>query len=136
MTPRIVTAPSLLLALGLALSGCTTISPAANPIESRWNGQPAGTFFAQFGPPISDVQSGDSTLYTWKGGYRTRRVEVTPVKGEPRTKRATRTERLSCSVQLTVGSDYVIRSIRTVSDIKRAGGPSWCEEFLAGAKGA
>lgn len=136
MTPRILTA----LSLGLALAGCTTIGPATNAIESRWNGQPAGTFFAQFGPPVSDVQSGDSTLYTWKGGYRTRRIDATyetktdGTRGKRLT--AARTERVSCTVQLTVTSDYVIRSIRTVSDFKRPGAPSWCEEFLAGAKGA
>ncbi|MFP5075840.1 hypothetical protein ACLE20_00885 [Rhizobium sp. YIM 134829] len=133
MTLRI--AAALPFAFALSLAGCTTISPATNAVESRWNGQPAGTFFAQFGPPISDVQSGDSTLYTWKGGYRTRRVETAGGEGA-KGKRATRTQRLSCTVQLTVTSDYVIRSIRTISDVSQPGGPSWCEEFLGGAKGA
>ena len=45
-----------------------------------------------------------------------------------------RTEFLSCSVQLSVSSDYVIRSIKVLGDVKKSSGPSWCEEFLVGQK--
>ena len=124
--------------LALALAGCTTVGPARNAVEARWNGQPAGTFFAQFGPPISDVDSGDSTVYSWKGGYKTLRIPAEYAKGPDgkRGKRisAARTEYLSCSVQLTVSSDYVIRSIRVAGDHRQGDGPTWCEQFLGGAK--
>ncbi|NRP71305.1 hypothetical protein ILFOPFJJ_02190 [Ensifer psoraleae] len=125
--------------LVLALAGCTTTSGVAkNAVETRWLGKPAGIFFARFGPPIADVESGDDTVYSWKGGYKTRKIpaEYEKTADGKRGKRisAARTEYLSCSVQLTVSSDYVIRSIRLVGDRKRANGPSWCEEFLGGAK--
>ncbi|OOG67033.1 hypothetical protein [Sinorhizobium sp. A49] len=125
--------------LALALAGCTTTTGISkNAVESRWLGQPAGGFFAQYGPPLSDVESGSSTVYNWKGGYKTRKVPAQYETGKDgkRGKRISpaRTEYLSCSVQLTVSSDYVIRSIRLLGDHKRADGPSWCEEFLGGAK--
>lgn len=125
--------------LALVIAGCTTTTGVArNAVEKRWLGQPAGTFFAQFGPPLSDTVSGSDTLYGWKGGYNTRRIAAqyeTTADGK-RGKRIApaRTQYLSCAVQLTVSSDYVIRAIRIVSDRKREDGPSWCEEFLGGAK--
>jgi hypothetical protein len=119
--------------LALALAGCTTtegsgIMPAAkkNAVEARWNGQPAGKFFAQFGPPINDVQAGSSTIYTWRGGFRNRKV---PVDGKSK---ATRTQYLSCQVNLTVSSDYVIQSIKTIADRPYQNGKTWCETFLGG----
>ncbi|MBP2235359.1 hypothetical protein J2Z31_001851 [Sinorhizobium kostiense] len=131
----------LMTAAGLALviAGCTTTTGVArNAVEKRWLGQSAGPFFAQFGPPLSDVESGSETVYSWKGGYKSRKI---PAQYEmsangKRGKRisAARTEYLSCAVQLTVSSDYVIRSIRIVGDRKRESGPSWCEEFLGGVK--
>ncbi|TCM58131.1 hypothetical protein C8J36_10128 [Rhizobium sp. PP-F2F-G48] len=135
MTLRVFAAAGL----ALALAGCTTIAPQQqNAVEARWAGQPAGVFFAQFGPPTADVQSGGNTLYSWKGGYRNRKVPATYAK-KPDGSRGkqtspARTDYLSCSVQLTVSSDYVIRSVRLVGDRRQPGGPSWCEEVLAGAK--
>jgi hypothetical protein len=124
--------------LALALAGCTTTGPARNAVESRWNGQPAGTFFAQFGPPQSDAESGDMTVYSWKGGYKKRTVPAQYAEGKDGKKgkkiASARTEFLSCSVQLTVSSDYVIRSMHVLGDRKTSTGPSWCDEFLAGDK--
>ena len=124
--------------LALALAGCTTTGPARNVVESRWNGQPAGTFFAQFGPPQSDVESGDMTVYSWRGGYKKRTVPAQYAEGKDGKKgkkiASARTEFLSCSVQLTVSSDYVIRSVHVVGDRKTSTGLSWCDEFLAGDK--
>lgn len=127
-----------LASLGLALAGCTTTGPASNATEARWNGQPAGAFFAKFGPPINDSNVGGATVYTWRGGYKTRTVAATyeelpnGKKGKMLTR--ARTEYLRCEVQLTVSPDYNIRSIRTVIDKPgQAGGPSYCEEFLGGA---
>ena len=124
--------------LALALAGCTTTGPARNAVESRWNGQPAGTFFARFGPPQSDTVSGDMTVYSWKGGYKKRAVPAQYAEGKDGKKgkriAPARTEFLSCSVQLTVSSDYVIRSANVLGDRKTSTGPSWCEEFLAGDK--
>jgi hypothetical protein len=124
--------------LALALAGCTTVGPARNAVEARWKGQPAGVFFAAFGPPQSDVSSGDMTFYSWKGGYKKRTIPAQYAEGENGKKgkkiASARTEFLSCSVQLNVSSDYVIRSIQVLGDIKKSSGPSWCEEFLAGEK--
>ncbi len=124
--------------LALALAGCTTTGPARNAVESRWNGQPAGTFFAQFGPPQSDVENGDMTVYSWRGGYKKRTVPAQYAEGKDGKKgkkiASARTEFLSCSVQLTVSSDYVIRSVHVVGDRKTSTGPSWCDQFLAGDK--
>ncbi|KQY37046.1 MULTISPECIES: hypothetical protein [Rhizobium/Agrobacterium group] len=125
-------------ALALALAGCTTVGPARNAVEARWSGQPAGVFFAAFGPPQSDVSSGDTTVYSWKGGYKKRTIPAQFAEGANGKKgkkiAAARTEFLSCSVQLSVSSDYVIRSIKVLGDVKKSSGPSWCEEFLAGQK--
>ena len=122
--------------LALALAGCTTVGPARNAVESRWNGQPAGTFFAKFGPPQSDVESGETTIYSWKGGYKKRKVPAQYAEGTDGKKgkriAPARTEFLSCSVQLTVSSDYTIRSIKVSGDRKSSTGVSWCDEFLAG----
>jgi hypothetical protein len=122
--------------LALALAGCTTVGPARNAVEARWKGQPAGVFFAAFGPPQSDVSSGDMTVYSWKGGYKKRTIPAQFAEGENGKKgkkiASARTEFLSCSVQLNVSSDYVIRSIQVLGDVKKSSGPSWCDEFLAG----
>lgn len=119
--------------LALALAGCTTattsgVLPVAkkSAVETRWAGQPAGQFFAKFGPPISDVQSGSSTVYSWRGGYKTRTIAAS------KTSKA-RTQYLRCQVDLTVSSDYVIQSVKPVIDPPGADGKTWCEEFLGGA---
>ncbi|MBB4955544.1 hypothetical protein H4S14_003505 [Agrobacterium vitis] len=119
--------------LALALAGCTTTSGGVpvvakkNAAQVRWEGQSAGKFFAQFGPPISDVQSGSTTTYTWRGGFKTRKVAA-----EGNSK-ATRTQYLSCQVNLTVSSDYVIEELKTVADRPYQDGKTWCEVFLGGA---
>lgn len=124
--------------LALALAGCTTVGPARNAVEARWKGQPAGVFFAAFGPPQSDVSSGDMTIYSWKGGYKKRTIPAQFAEGENGKKgkktASARTEFLSCSVQLNVSSDYVIRSIQVLGDVKKSSGPSWCDEYLASDK--
>ncbi|KQW31318.1 hypothetical protein ASE36_03380 [Rhizobium sp. Root274] len=126
----------LVAAFGLAAAGCTTTGVAKNLVEARWNGQQAGAFFARFGPPVSDAAAGNSTLYTWRGGNRTRVIPATyeDLGGGKKGKLLTpaRTQYLRCEVQLTVSSDYVIRSIRTVVDRPGVdGGSSYCAEFLA-----
>ncbi len=124
--------------LALALAGCTTVGPARNAVEARWKGQPAGVFFAAFGPPQSDVSSGDMTVYSWKGGYKKRTIPAQFAEGENGKKgkkiASARTEFLSCSVQLNVSSDYVIRSIQVLGNVKKSSGPSWCDEYLASDK--
>lgn len=108
---------ALLAGLALAVTGCTTIAPTVptTALETRWIGQSAGTFFAAYGPPIRDVAGSDgSTLYTWRGGFVSRKT---------------------CQVELTVNGDYNIRKIRPVVDRKDPkGGPSHCEKFLDAAK--
>jgi hypothetical protein len=118
--------------LALALAGCTTVAEMPtvtkkNAVETRWEGKPAGQFFAKFGPPINDVQSGSSTVYTWRGGFKTRRIGGDAAKGK-----AARTQYLSCQVDLNVSSDYVIQGVKIVADRQLDGGKSWCEEFLGG----
>jgi len=125
------------LGLAVALAGCTTTGVAKNDVETRWNGQQAGMFFAKFGPPVGDAAAGRSTIYTWRGGHKTRVVpavyeQVDGKKGNIISK--ARTEYLRCEVQLTVSPDYIIRSVRTVVDRPGVnGGQSYCEEFLGGA---
>ncbi|MDI6834559.1 hypothetical protein [Ciceribacter thiooxidans] len=120
--------------LALALAACTTTGIARNGVEARWNGKQAGAFFAKFGPPVSDTAAGGNTLYSWRGGYKTRVVpavyeDLNGKKGK--LLQRARTEYLRCEVQLTVSPDYVIRGVRTVVDKRGADGKSYCEEFLA-----
>lgn len=92
-------------------SACTTASITSNPLQARWNGKSAGSFFAAYGPPISDSGGAlGATQYTWRGGFRG---------GRP------------CVVELTVDKSYSITSIRAVSDrVDPKGGPSHCEKTL------
>ncbi|OLP61565.1 hypothetical protein BJF93_08065 [Xaviernesmea oryzae] len=114
-----------LSALALTLASCATAESGpvsvvrTNAVEARWKGQSAGPFFAQFGPPASDVESGDQTLYTWRGG---RRDNLGNGKRGPWQ---------SCSVQLTVSSDYTIRSVRILGDRPTSKGRTVCEDLLA-----
>ena len=134
MNIRIIT----LAGLALALGSCTTapVGGKPNALETRWNGQQAGIFFAKFGPPVSDQTTGASTIYTWRGGYKNRTVAAKYADAKGGKKGAllspARTEYLRCEVQLTVSPDYVIRSVRPIVDKPGMnGGPSYCEEFLA-----
>ena len=123
--------------LAIALSACTTTPSIAtrNPVETRWVGQSAGVFFAKFGPPLSDVDSGGTTTFTWRGGYKTAKIPAQFEEGKDgkrgRQTAAARTSYLSCTVQVVVGDDYKIRSVRTISDRPGVNGPSYCAEFLA-----
>lgn len=96
------------------VSACTTASVASNPLEKRWNGKSAGSFFAAYGPPVSDSGGAlGATQYTWRGGFRGGR---------------------SCVVELSVSKNYTITSIRAVSDrVDPKGGPSHCETTLDAA---
>lgn len=121
--------------LCLALAACTTTGASGNAVEARWNGQQAGAFFAKFGPPTSDSTDGNDTLYSWRGGYKTRTVpavyETLSDGKRGKLKTPARREYASCSVQLRVSQDYVIRSVRIVSDRPGInGGKTYCEEFL------
>lgn len=128
-----------LAGLAIALSACTTATPSLTPrsaVETRWVGQSAGVFFAKFGAPLTDVTTGSTTSYTWRGGYRTAKIPAKFEEGKDgkrgRQISAARNASLSCTVQLVVGSDYKINSVRTVSDRPGINGPSYCAEFLAG----
>lgn len=129
-----------LAGLGLVLAACTTTGGGlpSNGVESAWLGKSAGTFFANFGPPVSDSSEGGMTQYTWKGGYKTVRVPAQYADGDKGKKgkriSPAKTRSLSCTVSLKVDDSYTIRSIRTVADRPGLKGKSWCAEFLAGAK--
>lgn len=135
MNFRILTLGGLML----ALAGCTTTGGiAGNPLEARWNGKSAGTFFAAYGPPISDVESGSSTVFTWRGGYKTVRVPAKHEEGQKGKKgkriAPAKTVYLRCEARITVGQDYTIRSIQAIADRPGVNGPSYCAEFLDAAK--
>lgn len=102
---------AILAGVALALAGCTTATVASNPLQARWNGKTAGSFFAAYGPPISDTaSSGGTTLYKWRGGF---------AKGK------------SCTVELSVNEAYKINNIRAVADrVDPKGGPTHCEKVL------
>lgn len=107
---------AILAGVALALAGCTSVvTVASNPLQARWNGKTAGSFFAAYGPPISDIAgSGGKTLYKWRGGFS---------KGK------------SCTVELTVNEAYKIDNIRAIADrVDPKGGPTHCEKFLDAAK--
>lgn len=105
---------AILAGVALALAACTTTTVPSNPLQARWNGKTAGSFFAAYGPPQSDTAgSGGTTLYKWRGGF---------AKGK------------SCTVELTVNDAYRINNIRAVADRPDPkGGPSHCEKFLDAA---
>jgi len=68
----------LVLAMAVALVGCTTTEDANNAIQSRWIGRTTDDFFAQYGPPVRayPMNSG-GTIYTWHGGDKRR--DIAPV---------------------------------------------------------
>jgi hypothetical protein len=128
----------ILLCASLALASCsTTAALSGDPLSSRWVGTEAGKFFAAYGPPVDDVESGSTTIYNWRGGYRTRKspAEYTGEGKNKKLKARAKTEYLVCQVKLVVGSDYMIKSItRTVDKAGTKGGPTWCEQTLDAAK--
>ena len=129
---------ALLSTMAMAIASCTTTAGlSGDPLSKRWVGTEAGKFFAAYGPPQTDEETGSSTTYVWKGGYRTRKVEA-EYKGEGDNKKMVKragTRYLSCSVRLVVGSDYMIKSITKIVDKPGVnGGPTWCEEVLDAAK--
>lgn len=128
----------LFVGMALALAGCTTTAGlSGDPLSARWVGTEAGKFFAAYGPPVSDEQAGSSTVYVWRGGYKTRRTPA-QYEGEGKKKKLVsraKTEYLVCQVKLSVSEDYMIRSITKVVDKAGAKGePTWCEQFLDAAK--
>ena len=130
-----------LAGLAIALSACTTSEDYVpsftqqSPVETRWVSQSAGIFFAKFGPPLSDTESGSPTVYNWRGGYKKATIPAKFEEGKDGKKgrqiSPARTASLSCTVQLVVSSNYTITSVRTVSDRPGVNGPSYCAEFLA-----
>lgn len=101
------------------VSGCTTVGPVSNPIEARWVGKSAGSFFARYAPPYSDSVEGSQTVYNWRGGFN----RIKTQKGN--------TASVSCSATIRADSEYRIRSITITSDRPGAKGPSYCTELLA-----
>lgn len=130
----------ILLTAGMALllAGCTTTaSLSGDPLSKRWVGTSAGKFFAAYGPPVSDEESGSTTTYVWRGGYKNRHTPA-QYKGEGKNRRLVaraHTDYLVCQVKLTVGDDYMIESISTTIDRPGVdGGPTWCQQTLDAAK--
>jgi hypothetical protein len=120
--------------LALLLAGCTTIPMAADPISSYWVGKSAGKFFAAFGPPLTDADTGNGNIYTWKGGYKTvsipaKYAEAADGKRGKQISPA-RKQYLRCSAEITTNSDYSIRTIRVSGDVAGTNGPSYCAEVL------
>lgn len=130
---------SLLIAgMALTVAGCTTTaSLSGDALSARWVGTEAGKFFAAYGPPVSDEESGSTTTYVWRGGYRTRKTPA-QYKGEGKHRKLiarAHNEYLVCQVRVVVGSDYMIKSITRIVDKPGAdGGPTWCEQTLDAAK--
>ena len=131
-----------LAAFAIALSACTTSTGVSaptyahkSPVETRWDGQSASIFIAKFGPPLSDTETGSSTVYNWRGGYKKATIPAKFEEGKDGKKgrqiSPARSASLSCTVQLVVSSDYKITAVRTVSDRPGVNGPSYCAEFLA-----
>ncbi len=126
--------------LAIMLAGCTTIPMAADPISSYWVGKSAGKFFAAFGPPLTDADTGNGNIYTWKGGYKTVTIPAKYADGADgkRGKQISpaRKQYLRCSAEITTNSDYSIRTIRVSGDVPGTNGPSYCAEVLIPAQPA
>jgi hypothetical protein len=61
--------------LAAVVSGCATTEEANKAIQSKWIGQPADSFFTQYGPPVSSFTLNDGgRIYTWFGGEATRHI--------------------------------------------------------------
>ncbi len=99
-----------LAAFAIALSACTTSTGGSapsftqkSPVETRWVGQSAGIFFAKFGPPLSDTETGSSTVYNWRGGYKKATIPAKFEEGKDGKKgrqiSPARTASLSCRFQ-------------------------------------
>ena len=102
-----------LAGLAATVSACSTIgSIAVDPIGAAWNGKPAGTFFAKYGPPLSD--DGTGSVFVWKGGYKR-------VGGQYK----------SCSATVAVDGSYHIREVKITGDRQGEHSPSYCRELLA-----
>jgi hypothetical protein len=133
MTLRLVFAAAM---TALLASCTTTASLSGDALSARWVGREAGKFFAAYGPPQSDENSGSTSTYIWKGGYKTVRSPA-QYKGEGKNRKLVAragARYLSCSVRLTVSDSYTIKSITKISDRPGSeGGASWCEEVLDAA---
>ncbi|MDQ0423545.1 hypothetical protein J2045_004597 [Peteryoungia aggregata LMG 23059] len=95
---------SLLAALILplaVLSACTTTEDANRALQSRWIGQPVERFFAAYGPPINEYPLSSGTIYTWRGGDKTRYIPPTYSSPEP-ARTTVRTETRTDSAGKTV----------------------------------
>ncbi len=121
------------------LAGCAVLvlaassAQAGSKLASRWVGKEAGTFFAAYGPPTSDVEQGSNVVYGWRGGYSSRKIAAVRDK-KGKLVNSARTEKLVCQVKLTVSSKYVIKKIEALVDKPgRDGGPTWCEQYLDAA---
>ncbi|KQQ73967.1 MAG: hypothetical protein EON58_02925 [Alphaproteobacteria bacterium] len=115
MSRRLIVSTTL---VALALSACTTVSEVSSPINNYWVGRSAGEFFAKFSPPLSDVDSGPTTIYNWRGGYK--RIKLANGKSAS----------VSCSAKITVSQSYTIRDISVTADRPGTTGSSYCEELL------
>jgi len=128
-----------LAVLCLSLAACTTTGGMGNPLSARWVGKEAGKFFAAYGPPLSDVDTGSATTFKWRGGYGRTKIPAQYAKDADGKKgkliARARTEYQVCEVELTVNASYTITSIRAVVDKPGInGGPSRCTAFLDAAK--
>lgn len=124
----------VLTVAGLTLALSTSSVLAGSKLSSRWVGKEAGTFFAAYGPPTGDMEQGSKMVYSWRGGYSSRKVAaVKNAKGK--TIARARTDHLVCAVKLTVDNKYRIAKIETLVDKPSLnGGPTWCEQYLDAAK--
>ncbi|SJZ94081.1 hypothetical protein [Consotaella salsifontis] len=59
----------VIIAMAVGVGGCTTTEEANQAIQSRWIGQSSDSFFAQYGPPVSQFSlNNGGIIYTWQGG--------------------------------------------------------------------
>ncbi|RFC62049.1 hypothetical protein DYI37_17520 [Fulvimarina endophytica] len=59
-----------LVAASVVLGGCATSGGDATSLTQRWQGQPAQSFFAQYGSPFAEYgERGGGVRYTWRSRY-------------------------------------------------------------------
>lgn len=120
------------LLAAVTIAGCKTTQEAAKAANQGWVGQPADTFFMQFGPPESSYDmDGGGRIYSWRGGdatsyrpggFQTQRTVAPSFAGAPPRVVTTTTYRppvrrdYYCVAQITADAQGVIRNIRISQD--------------------
>ena len=140
MRSKLFLAVAVGLALFACLGGCTSTEQAAKVLHSKWDGQPADSFFLQYGPPVSTYAMTDGgKIFTWVGGQANVPLPgtastTTQVIGNTATSTTTYNPggniAVGCRVQIVTNQSGVITAIRPMGDTIGLWQTSRCAEFF------